>query len=76
MNANAGSWLSRNKWILMVIGIPVLAGAWWAFRPEKLFINQKVNEAALKELIRAAVALNLEGLDRKSKAKRASVKRA
>ena len=21
-------------------------GAWWAFRPEKLFINQKVNEAA------------------------------
>jgi hypothetical protein len=46
MNANAGSWLSRNKWILMVIGIPVLAGAWWAFRPEKLFINHKVNEAA------------------------------
>jgi hypothetical protein len=46
MNTNAGSWLSRNKWILMVIAIPVLAGAWWAFRPEKLFINQKVNEAA------------------------------
>jgi len=30
----------------VLIGIPVLAGAWWAFRPEKLFINQKVNEAA------------------------------
>jgi len=30
----------------VVIGIPVLVGAWWAFRPEKLFINQKVNEAA------------------------------
>ncbi len=30
----------------MVIGIPVTVGAWWAFRPEKLFINQKVNEAA------------------------------
>jgi len=24
----------------------VLAVAWWAFRPEKLFINQKVSEAA------------------------------
>ena len=24
----------------------MLAGAWWAFRPEKLFINEKVNEAA------------------------------
>ena len=29
-----------------MIGVPVIAGAWWAFRPEKLFINQKVNEAA------------------------------
>jgi len=38
--------LSRNKWILILIGIPVLVGAWWAFRPEKLFINQKVNESA------------------------------
>jgi hypothetical protein len=28
------------------VGVPVLAGAWWAFRPEKLFINQRVNEAA------------------------------
>jgi len=43
---NTSSWLSRKKWILIAIGIPVLAGAWWAFRPEKLFINQKVNEAA------------------------------
>src|SRR6266487_4392983 len=46
MNTKTGSWLSRNKWILALIGVPVLAGAWWAFRPEKLFINQKVNEAA------------------------------
>jgi hypothetical protein len=30
----------------MVIGVPIIAGAWWAFRPEKLIINQKVNEAA------------------------------
>jgi len=38
--------VSRNKWIFAAIGIPVVVGAWWAFRPEKLFINQKVNEAA------------------------------
>ena len=46
MNTNTSSWLSRKKWILALIGVPVIAGAWWAFRPEKLFINQKVNEAA------------------------------
>jgi hypothetical protein len=46
MNSNEKSWISRNKWILGLIGVPVLIGAWWAFRPEKLFINQKVNEAA------------------------------
>jgi hypothetical protein len=46
MNTNKGPWLSRNKRILVLIGVPVLAGAWWAFRPEKLFINEKVNEAA------------------------------
>jgi hypothetical protein len=46
MNTNTGSWLSRNKWIFAVVGIPVLVGAWWAFRPEKLFINQTVSEAA------------------------------
>jgi len=46
MNTNTGSWVSRNKGILAAIGIPVLVAAWWAFRPEKLFINQKVNEAA------------------------------
>jgi electron transfer DM13 len=46
MSTNTGSWLLRNRWILILVGVPVLAGAWWAFRPEKLFINQRVNEAA------------------------------
>ena len=46
MNTKTGSRVSRRKWILAAIGIPVLAAAWWAFRPEKLFVNQKVNEAA------------------------------
>jgi hypothetical protein len=46
MNTNTGSWVSGKKGILAAIGIPVLAAAWWAFRPEKPFINQNVNEAA------------------------------
>jgi hypothetical protein len=45
MNTNK-KWLSRNKWIAVLMAVPVLVGAWWAFRPEKLFISQKVNEAA------------------------------
>jgi Electron transfer DM13 len=40
------SWISRRKWLLAAIGVPVLVGAWWAFRPEKLWINQKVDEPA------------------------------
>lgn len=40
------SLLARRKAILVAIGVPVLVAAWWAFRPEKLFINQRVNEAA------------------------------
>jgi Electron transfer DM13 len=40
------SWLSGKKWILMGIGMAVLVAAWWAFRPEKLWVNVKVNEPA------------------------------
>jgi hypothetical protein len=46
MRMQTGSWLSRKKWILIAVGVPVLVAAWWAFRPEKLWITQKVNEAA------------------------------
>ena len=46
MNAHVGSWLSRRKWILVAVGLPILVAAWWAFRPEKLWINEKVNEPA------------------------------
>ena len=46
MNVHIESWLSRRKWILAAIGVPVLVAAWWAFRPEKLWINQKVDEPA------------------------------
>ena len=34
-----------NKWkVTLVVLIVVVAGAWYAFRPERLFINQRVNE--------------------------------
>ena len=38
--------MKHRKWL---IGIPVLAialfAAWYAFRPERLYVNQRVNEA-------------------------------
>lgn len=46
MNTYITSWLSRRRWVLAAVGLPVLLAAWWAFRPEKLWINQKVNESA------------------------------
>jgi Electron transfer DM13 len=46
MNTGKGSWLLRSKGVLVLIGVLALVVAWWAFRPEKLFINQKVSEAA------------------------------
>ena len=45
MSTHIGSLLLHRKWIL-VVSIPVFLAAWWAFRPEKLWINQKVSEAA------------------------------
>lgn len=32
--------------LLIAVSLPVLVAAWWAFRPEKLWINQTVNETA------------------------------
>jgi hypothetical protein len=46
MSDTASSWLSRKKWILAGIGVPFFAAAWWVFRPEKLWVNVKVNEPA------------------------------
>lgn len=46
MGDTAHSWLSRKKWILAGIGLPILVAAWWVFRPEKLWVNVKVNEPA------------------------------
>ena len=38
--------LLRRKWVLLGVGLPILVALWWGFRPEKLWINQRVNEAA------------------------------
>ena len=46
MASQASSWLLSKKWILTGVGLPLLVAAWWAFRPEKLWINEKVNEPA------------------------------
>ncbi|MBD0325893.1 MAG: hypothetical protein ICV68_05650, partial [Pyrinomonadaceae bacterium] len=36
--------MSARKLIVIVAVLLVAAGAWYAFRPERLFINQQVNE--------------------------------
>ena len=46
MNAYVSSSLPRRKWILVAVGLPILVALWWAFRPEKLWINEKVSEPA------------------------------
>jgi Electron transfer DM13 len=46
MSGSAGSWLLRKRWVLVAIAAPILVAAWWAFRPEKLWVNVKVNEPA------------------------------
>jgi len=46
MDTHTGFRLSHRKWILVAISFPILVAAWWDFRPEKLWINQKVNEPA------------------------------
>ena len=35
-----------RTWILVAVALPILIALWWAFRPERLWINQTVNEAA------------------------------
>jgi hypothetical protein len=46
MTISTSTWLLRRKWILAAVGLPVLVALWWAFRPEKLWINEKVSEPA------------------------------
>jgi len=46
MNGTVSSWVLSNKWVLAGIAVPVLVAAWWAFRPEKLWVNVRVNEPA------------------------------
>jgi Electron transfer DM13 len=34
-----------NRRLLLALGAIVVAGGWYAFRPERLFVNQRVNES-------------------------------
>ena len=45
MSAHTNFVLAQRKWVLAA-SLPVLIAAWWAFRPERLWINQRVNEPA------------------------------
>jgi hypothetical protein len=45
MSAHTNFVFSHRRWVVAA-SLPVLAAAWWAFRPEKLWINQRVNEPA------------------------------
>jgi Electron transfer DM13 len=46
MTILTNAWLLRWKWTVVGVGLLVLLALWWAFRPEKLWINEKVNEPA------------------------------
>jgi len=46
MTILSSRWLLRWKWTVVAVGLLVLIALWWAFRPEKLWVNQKVNEPA------------------------------
>jgi hypothetical protein len=46
MTMHASAWFSRHKRILAIASLPILAALWWAFRPEKLWMNRRVNEPA------------------------------
>lgn len=43
MNIN---WIKRYRNALLIAAVPVVIAGWWLFRPEKLFVNERVNEAA------------------------------
>ena len=36
--------MSSRTRLIAILGVVVFVGAWYAFRPERLFINQRVNE--------------------------------
>ena len=40
------SFIRKHKALSAVVAILILGALWYLFRPEKLFINQRVNEAA------------------------------
>lgn len=49
-NTNRKFWSGRRRVLVALAAIPVWVGVWWAFRPEKLFIDKQVSEAAPSSL--------------------------
>ena len=46
MNTQTNTGRTRTLKFLALLSLPVLVLLWWAFRPEKLFVNERVNEKA------------------------------
>jgi hypothetical protein len=40
------SFLRKHKFVMIAVALVAIVGLWYLFRPEKLFINQRVNEAS------------------------------
>ena len=40
------AFLGRHRVVTVIVAVIAVAGLWYLFRPEKLFITQRVNEAA------------------------------
>lgn len=39
-------WIRKHRSPLLLVSVPIVIAGWWWFRPEKLFVNERVNEAA------------------------------
>jgi hypothetical protein len=40
------SFIRKHKAVSVIVAVMVVVGLWYLFRPEKLFLNKRVNEAA------------------------------
>jgi hypothetical protein len=55
--SSSSKWSSPKLLLAGLIGVVILFGLWYAFRPEKLFVNKRVNETTPSGLNGALTAL-------------------